>query len=159
MLALSSILFRCTHATRIFFLHFSSACFQFSTDFPVERILLGEVTFLYTLRKFRRKLDSVSNSGKIFIYIYIYCGKGDTLACTFFIAISQITMRCGEILTIIKLKYKHSSTNIFLLFNFAFNIYILLSRGKHESFYVFFLYSRRGLNNIAAFYFIHFTLF
>lgn len=37
---------------------------------PTECILLGRVTFLYTLRKFRRRPDSVSNSVKIFIHTY-----------------------------------------------------------------------------------------
>lgn len=147
--ALSSILFQCAYATRTFSLHFLSTCLRVLDRFPVDCILLGRVTFLYTLRKFRRKPDSVSNSGEIYTYsvvreIHMYI---------FYCDIFQIMTRRRKVLTIIKLKYKRSSLSIFSCSSTlrAFNIFI--------NFFMIFLYLRRKLNNITVFHFTYFTLF
>lgn len=151
VLALSSILFQCAYATRTFSLHFLSTCLRVLDRFPADCILLGRVTFLYTLRKFRRKPDSVSNSGEILIYIYSVVRE--IRMCIFYCDIFQITTRRGKVLTIIKLKYKCSSLSIFSCSSTlrAFNIFM--------NFFIIFLYLRRKLNNITVFHFTYFTLF
>lgn len=120
--------------------------------FPAECILLGRVTFLYTLRKFRRKPDSVSNSGKIFIHPYSIVKYIHTHMYIFYCDIFQITMRREKVLTIIKLKNISTALSIFSYSSIlrAFNIFI--------NFLMIFL-DFTEKNNVTPFYLTHFVLF